>query len=113
MQLDVRCVLDLATDAPKLCNRTCVSFSKVRQLMFLFCFYFYFTYSMMQTGWAWRHTSIHLNYSEFTVSYDMSGRGGSVEGLMVETPLSASGACYGISPHTHVWWFACRIEQIL
>merc|ERR1719331_2174742 len=36
---------------------------------------------MMQTGWAWRHTSVHLNYSDFTVAYNLSGRGGSPEEL--------------------------------
>ena len=36
----------------------------------------------MQTSWAWRHSYKHLNYSDFTVAYNVSGGHNSVEGLL-------------------------------
>ena len=36
----------------------------------------------MQTSWAWRHSYKHLNYSDFTVAYNVSGGHNSTEGLL-------------------------------
>ena len=42
---------------------------------------------MMQTSWPWRHTLVHLNYSDFTVVYNTSGRHGTEPSLCEEMYL--------------------------
>merc|ERR1712032_1010746 len=56
-------------------------------------------YSNMETSWAWRHSYNHLNYSDFTVAYNVSGGHNSVKELhtfiqsLIDMPSKRPGTC--------------------
>ena len=73
---------------------------------------------MMQTSWPWRHTPLHLNYSDFTVVYNSAVRkAGTPKGLVLYAvfydPWNACGMCIqSCINFFRAWWPCLQSDQV-